>query len=65
MAAQMDSQSCGVFVLYVAEHLERGVIPRFSQSDIPIMRLRMLLILNQGKLLDEGDPIHDTESMQE
>ncbi len=62
MPAQMDSQSCGVFVSFVAEHLERGAIPRFTQSDIPIMRLRMLFILQQGKLLADADPLADEES---
>lgn len=56
LPVQKDFESCGVFVLYVAEHMERGVTPRFDQADIPVLRMRMLLILSQGNLPNESDP---------
>ncbi len=53
---QHDGDSCGVFVLYVADHLERGVRPRFGQADIYISRLRRS---GQCKFLKLGTLIVD------
>lgn len=47
---QQDSGSCGVFSLYMAEYLERGKKPDFSQSDILTLRQRTALFLKNGKL---------------
>lgn len=59
LPVQKDLQSCGVFVLYVAEHIERGIIPRFDQSDISALRLRTLQILSQGLI-----PNHSSSELQ-
>ncbi len=52
---QSDSQSCGVFVMYVAEHIERGVFPTFTQNDISVLRKRALWFLHEGIVHDNGD----------
>lgn len=52
LPVQTDIESCGVFVLFVAEHFERGVRPSFKQSDIALLRFRVLSVLNQKELQD-------------
>ncbi len=54
---QMDLESCGVFVIFVAEHLERGVKPSFTQRDIPLLRSRAIAMLHQG-FAPDSDDIH-------
>lgn len=41
---QLDGGSCGVFVLSVAENVERGKIPDFKQEDIPALRQHLFLV---------------------
>ncbi len=53
---QTDLESCGIFTIFVAEHVERGLKPDFKQSDIPILRSRAVMILKRGHLSDlEGN----------
>lgn len=47
---QEDDGSCGVFTLFMADYLELGKMPDFSQSDIGVMRQRTVLFLKDGKL---------------
>lgn len=47
---QHDTGSCGIFTLYIAEYLERGVKPDFTQRDIFVLRQRTVLFLRHGKL---------------
>lgn len=47
---QGDGGSCGVFSLYLAEYLERGERPDFTQKDIFTMRQRTVLFLKGGYL---------------
>lgn len=47
---QGDDGSCGVFTLYVADYLELGKTPDFTQEDIPILRQRAVLYLMRGYL---------------
>ncbi len=55
LPVQTDTDSCGVFVLFVAEHLKRGVYPSFKQTDIPVLRLRTLWSLKKQILHDYGE----------
>lgn len=50
---QSDSGSCGVFTLYLADYLELGKKPDYSQKDIVQLRQRAVLFLKNGKLPDE------------
>lgn len=47
---QTDSESGGLFTLFLAEYLERAEKPDFTQTDIPTMRQRAILFLEQGGL---------------
>lgn len=47
---QQDSGSCGIFTLFVADCLERGVCPNFTQRDIHNLRMRTDLFLDEGIL---------------
>jgi len=48
---QLDAGSCGVYVLAMAERLERGVALAFGQRDIPLLRKQMVLDLHDGRLM--------------
>lgn len=50
MPHQTDSDSCGMFCLGLAERLELGLLPDFTQNDIPILRKRAALALHTGAL---------------
>lgn len=50
MPHQNDYGSCGIFILYTAEYLERGIRPTFHQSDIRVLRQRTALFLNRRAL---------------
>lgn len=50
MPRQNDYGSCGVFILYTAEFLERGVCPSFEQGDMAVLRQRTALFLSEGTL---------------
>lgn len=52
MPHQRDSGSCGVFTLYLAEYLERGVRPDFEQKHVQTLRQRTVLFLKKGELPD-------------
>ncbi|KAI0567630.1 Ulp1 peptidase [Gracilaria domingensis] len=45
---QQDGGSCGIFTLYMADYLERGLCPNFTQEDIRNLRWRTVLFLNDG-----------------
>ncbi|CAN8075280.1 unnamed protein product [Agarophyton chilense] len=47
---QQDGGSCGIFTLYMADYLERGLCPNFTQDDIRTLRRRTALFLNDGRL---------------
>lgn len=47
---QRDSGSCGIFALYMAEYLERGVQPDFESHHIQTLRQRTVLFLKRGEL---------------
>ena len=47
---QTDTGSCGVFTLYIAEYLERGRRPDFTQKTIRTLRQRTTLFLKNGTL---------------
>lgn len=47
---QKDGGSCGVFTLYLAEYLERGKQPNFTQENIRTLRQRTALFLKSGSL---------------
>lgn len=44
--AKEDCGSCGLFVLWAMEHLERRVIPKFNVEDIHVLRQRLELFLH-------------------
>lgn len=50
---QKDGGSCGVFTLYLADYLELGKKPDYSQKHIARLRQRAVLFLKNGKLPDE------------
>lgn len=43
--SQKDGGSCGIFVLWVIEHLERCAVPSFRQEDILLLRQKTELLL--------------------
>ncbi len=45
---KLDAESCGVFVGYVAEHLDRGARPSFTQEDIRALRARSVWALHDA-----------------
>ena len=47
---QKNGYDCGVFACMYADYLASGTPMDFSQSDIPVMRSRMLLALLMGSL---------------
>lgn len=47
---QKDGGSCGIFTLYMADYLERGQRPNFTQKDIMVLRRRTVLFLKEGRL---------------
>lgn len=47
---QTDTGSCGIFTLYIAEYLERGRRPDFTQKTIRTLRQRTTLFLKNGTL---------------
>jgi sentrin-specific protease 1 len=49
---QYDDGSCGLFTLYLADYLELGLTPDYSQDDMTILRKRAVLFLTQGRLPD-------------
>ncbi|KAI0564116.1 Ulp1 protease [Gracilaria domingensis] len=42
---QTDGGSCGIFVAWVMENLERGAVPLFKQHDIEVLRSRAELFI--------------------
>lgn len=42
---QLDDGSCGIFAIYMAEFLERGIKPNFTQQNIRALRQRTALFL--------------------
>ena len=50
MPHQTDCDSCGMFCLGIAECLQLGVLPDFTQDDIPLLRQRAALALHRGSL---------------
>lgn len=50
---QTDGGSCGVFTLYLADYLELGKKPDYTQKNIAVMRQRAVLFLKNGKLPQE------------
>lgn len=49
---QLDDGSCGVFVMYIADHLELCRNIEFTQEDIPILRKRTAFFLSRNRLAD-------------
>lgn len=49
---QGDNGSCGVFVMYLADYMELGKRPDFTQEDNSILRKRAVLFLTEGRLPD-------------
>lgn len=47
---QHDGSSCGIFVIYFAESIERGLRPIFRQEDIVEMRARSIIYLKRQEL---------------
>ena len=47
---QKDEQSCGIFAVILADYLEYGQVPDFTQADIPVLRQRTALALMRGAL---------------
>ena len=47
---QKDGESCGIFAVILADYLEHGQVPDFSQADIPVLRQRTALALMRGAL---------------
>lgn len=50
--SQKNGLDCGVFTLKCADWLSDGLIPDFSQEDIPYFRRRIGVEILEGKLLD-------------
>lgn len=50
MPQQNNVVDCGIFMLLVMEHISRGVELQFQQSDIPLLRKRIVLEVTSGKL---------------
>lgn len=50
LPSQIDSDSCGLFTLYMAEYLSRGDVPDFTNDDVKVLRLRTILYFKRGKL---------------
>lgn len=48
---QADAGSCGVYVLAMAERLERGAALAFGQRDVRLLRKQMVLDLYDGKVV--------------
>lgn len=48
---QADAGSCGVYVLAMAERLERGAALVFGQRDVRLLRKQMVLDLHDGKVV--------------
>lgn len=48
---QADAGSCGVYVLAMAERLERGAALAFGQRDIRLLRKQIVLDLHDGKVV--------------
>ena len=49
---QTNGSDCGVFAAFFAAFFARGIYPTFSQSDMPVLRRRMVVELVQGKFLE-------------
>lgn len=47
---QLDDGSCGIFAIYIAEFLERGIKPNFTQQNIRALRQRTALFLINCRL---------------
>lgn len=47
---QLDDGSCGIFAIYMAEFLERGIKPSFTQQNICALRQRTALFLANCRL---------------
>ena len=50
MPHQRDGNSCGIFTLLMADYIELGLLPDFTQADIPVLRQRTALALHKGEL---------------
>ena len=50
---QTDFSSCVMFAFYIAEYLERGILPDFGQSDVKVMRERTALFILDGQIPDD------------
>lgn len=49
---QEDGGSCGIFSMYMADYLERGRCPDFTQDDVRVLRRRTVLFLRNGRMPD-------------
>lgn len=47
---QIDSHSCGLFKIYMADYLARGARPDFNDEHIETLRLRTILFLKRAEL---------------
>lgn len=47
---QKDRDSCGIFAVMLADYLEHGQVPDFSQADVKVLRERTALAIMRGTL---------------
>lgn len=53
---QLDGGSCGIFLLWVMEYLERSAVSRFQQKDILLLRARTITFLKGHDLHEVSHP---------
>lgn len=49
---QRDSGSCGVYSMYLADYLELGKLPKFTDEHVTVLRQKAILFLITGRLPD-------------